>query len=188
MEVGDDGTLRPATAHRLMLGRQVMKMKDIGPLRPSSSKRLLPHCGQMPGELDGDRRQHHIRGTLAILERRMHRHHSTGRATSHGEHPQRLGVVEVVHTSAREERRRMRVIPPLSERSSHQLHRPARSNQRPRQVPRPLRRPATRKEQQPHHDVSSHHHRQATTDAEARSRSRRTRPVTSRCRGDAVRH
>ena len=69
----------------------------------------------MPGELDGHRRQHHIRGTLAILERRMHRHHSTDRATPHGEHPQRLGVIEVVHTNPREERRRMRVIPRLAE-------------------------------------------------------------------------
>ena len=74
VEVSDDGTLGPATPHRVVLGRQVMKMKDIGAVRPSGTKRCLPDRRQMLDEVGGHRRQHHVRGALAVLERRMHRH------------------------------------------------------------------------------------------------------------------
>ena len=177
MKMSDDGTLRPATPHRLVLRRQMMKVKDLGSVRPGGTERSLPHRRQAPDQVDGHRRQHHIGGAHTILERRMHRHRRSEHAPAGLEQTHRLGVIEAVHTNPGEERRRMRLIPRPAQRSAHQLHRPARANQRPRQVPRRLRRSTARKEQQPHHHVSSRHSPEPTADSQRPPRPHRAHPL-----------
>ena len=157
VKMGDDGALGPVPPHRVVLRRQVMKMKDIGTACSSGPQRSLPHRRQMLDKLARHRRQQHVRSTLTILERRMHRHRRTDRTSARPEHAHRVGVVEVLNRHASEERRRMGLVPRLAKRPRHQLHRPASSRQRRRQVPHHLCRPTTRKEQQPHHHTPSHH-------------------------------
>ena len=144
VKMRDDGTVGPVPPHGVVLRRQVMKMKDIGTVGSNGPKRSLPHRRQMLHKIGGHRRQQHVRGTVAILERRMHRHQRTDRTPARFEHAHRVGVVEVLNRHASEERRRVGLVPRLAERPRHELHRPANSRQRRRQISHHLRRPTTR--------------------------------------------
>src|SRR5688572_3482567 len=42
VEVGDDGSLGPATPYRVVLWRQVMKVEDMSAVCPCGTKRCLP--------------------------------------------------------------------------------------------------------------------------------------------------
>ena len=115
VKMGDDGALGPVPPHRVVLRRQVMKMKDIGTVCSSGPQRSLPHRRQMLDKLARHRRQQHVRSTLTILERRMHRHRRTDRTSARPEHAHRVGVVEVLNRHASEERRRMGLVPRLAQ-------------------------------------------------------------------------
>src|ERR687898_1911346 len=67
VKVGDDGTLGPATPYRVVLGRQVMKVEDMGAVCPSGTKRCLPDRRQAPREVGGHGREHHVGSILAVF-------------------------------------------------------------------------------------------------------------------------
>src|SRR6266568_548176 len=67
VEVGDDGTLGPATPYRVVLRRQVMKVEDMGAVCPSGTKRCLPSRRQVSGEVGGHSREHHVGGAFAVF-------------------------------------------------------------------------------------------------------------------------
>ena len=106
-----NGTSRPVSVHGVELRGEVVEMEQVGVVGAGSPERLLPHRGQMLGELGRHRGEHHVRDSGAVFVRGMHRRRSGDRVAARLERADRVGGVEEVDVEAVEERRGVGLLP-----------------------------------------------------------------------------
>ena len=151
------GTRWPASGDRVVLRREVMKVKHVGFSGAGGQERRLPHRRPELGECRVDRGEHDVGSVLAVLKGGVHRYRRGHHAGADLERLHCGGVVQVVDVSAGEKGRGVGSLPGRSQRPRDQRDRPAGVAERRRQVARHLRRTATRKEHQAHHNPALDH-------------------------------
>ena len=156
VEVRDHRHGRCDPGQRVVLRREVMKVRDRRPCGPTLDKEPLPGADLSLGVSIVERREQSIRRPDAILERRMQRDLTCHRVVAPVKRRQRRREVGRPDIEAAKERLSVCRRPRPAKRPRKQPHRPALTLEGCGQITGDLRRTATRIEQQPHRHRLSH--------------------------------